>query len=208
MKREFSDKQRGVAGRKRKPVMFISLEGNNKTEKFYLNSLNKDQGVKFSLQFTPGHETNPKRMWTALHDSMKEVFSASDGDKAYCVCDRDYEAHKLERIREIKREASCDHAKIIVSNPCFELWFLNHFRYSTRAYGSTQDLISDLCDYIPCYKKNADYYQLHLKSRTTDALNHSKRQSEQVNIDQQSDDIVINNPGTEVAGIVQTLITG
>lgn len=44
MKRRFNDKSRGIAKRKRKPVMFISLEGNNKTEKYYLISLNKDTG--------------------------------------------------------------------------------------------------------------------------------------------------------------------
>ena len=32
MKRRFNDKSRGLAKRKRKPVIFISLEGNNKTE--------------------------------------------------------------------------------------------------------------------------------------------------------------------------------
>jgi AAA15 family ATPase/GTPase len=34
-KRRFSDKQRGKQTRKRKPIMFLSLEGNNKTEKLY-----------------------------------------------------------------------------------------------------------------------------------------------------------------------------
>ena len=199
MKRRFGDKPRGTGSRKRKPVMFLSLEGNNKTEKVYLNALNKNQGEKYSLQFTPGRETDLLNMWRALHDLMNDSFSASDGDKAYCVCDRDYESYKLDRIREVKREASRDPAKLIVSNPCFELWFLNHFRYSTRSYVSYRDLKSDLCDHIPCFEKNVDYYQSHLRSKTTEAINNSNRQIEQVNGDCLSEDFVIDNPGVGIS---------
>jgi hypothetical protein len=206
MKRRFSDKPRGSVSRKRKPVMFISLEGNNKTEKYYLISLNKDHGDIYSLQFVPGHDTDLQGMWQNLHALMSESFSSIDGDKAYCVCDRDYEAYKLDRIREIKRDARHDQAKLIVSNPCFELWFLNHFRYSTRSYGSYREMKSDLCEHIPCYEKNLDYYQSHLKSRTLEAIANSIRQIENASGDQLPFDFVPDNPGTEVAELVQTII--
>lgn len=208
MKRSFNDKRRGVARRKRKPVMFISLEGNNKTEKQYFKSLNDDHGQKYSLKFTPGRETDLQNMWHTLHDLMSEVFSARDGDKAFCICDRDHEAYKLDRIRELKQEANRDDAKIIVSNPCFEIWFLNHFRYSTRRYHSVHELMEDMCRYIPYYEKKVDYYQKHLKSNTSDAITNSIRQIEQVNGSNSSTEYVIENPGTEIAKIVQMIISG
>ena len=153
--------------------MFISLEGNNKTEKYYLISLNKDTGEKYALQFTPGRETDLRNMWQSLHDLMRESFSQEDEDKAYCVCDSDFEPYKLDRIREIKRSARQDPAKLIISNPSFEIWFLNHFKFSTHPYGTFQELKSDLCSYIPCFEKNTDCYHSHLRIKTTDAIRYN-----------------------------------
>jgi hypothetical protein len=71
-KRRFSDKQRGKRTRKRKPIMFLSLEGNNKTEKLYLKAINEDYGEKFALKFTSGRETDPANMWQALQDMIDD----------------------------------------------------------------------------------------------------------------------------------------
>lgn len=127
MKRQFCDKKRGVSKRKRKPVMFIALEGNNKTEKLYLLSLNKDYGDKYFLKFTSGRETDPENMWRSLQKLIDGSFSIEDEDKAYCLCDSDFEAYKLEKILDLKRDSRLDSAKLIISNPCFEIWLLNHF---------------------------------------------------------------------------------
>lgn len=205
MKRRFGDKPRGTGSRKRKPVMFLSLEGNNKTEKIYLQSLNEDHDEKYALNFTSGRETDLRNMWKTLHDLMRDSFSQEDGDKAYCLCDRDYEPYKLECIKEIKQEARRSQAKLIVSNPCFEIWFLNHFRYSTKSYPTNQSLIGDLCSFVPCYEKNADYYSTHLKSQTLDAIRNSIRQIEQIGGDGQLDGFTPENPGTEVFEIVQAM---
>jgi len=188
--------------------MFISLEGNNKTEKLYIVSLNKDHGAKFALQFTTGRDTDMMNMWKALCNLMAEGFSTIDGDKAFCLCDQDYEPYKIDRIRTIKQEIGLGTAKLIVSNPCFEIWFLNHFQYSTREFQSNRELIGDLRDYIPCFEKNTDYYHLHLKSRTANAINNSLRQLKLVNENNQLSDVIVRNPGTEVAEIVQTIIGG
>jgi hypothetical protein len=206
MKRRFNDKARGIAKRKRKPVMFISLEGNNKTEKLYLLSLNKDTGEKYALQFTSGRETDLRNMWQSLHDLMLDAFNQEDEDKAYCICDSDFEPYKIGRIRDIRRTAQQDPAQLIISNPCFEIWFLNHFRYSTRPYGTFQELKDDLCTFIPCYEKNANYYRSHLRIKTVDAIRHSVQQIEQVHQDQQSADSVPGNPGTEITEIVQNFL--
>ena len=206
MKRRFGDKPRGIGNRKRKPVMFLSLEGNNKTEKLYLKSLNEDHGEKYALNFTSGRETDLRNMWRSLHELMSDGFSMDDGDKAYCLCDRDFEPYKLERIREIKQDAHRSQAKLIVSNPCFEIWFLNHFRYSTKTYGSIRELMGDLCTHLPCYEKNIDYYQSHLQSKTTDAIRNSIRQIERSNTSNLLDDFIPENPGTEFTEIVNDLL--
>ena len=206
MMRRFNDKTRGGGRRQRKPVMFLSLEGNNRTEKLYLQSLNEDYGEKFALNYTSGHETDLRNMWKALHELIRDSFSPEDGDKAYCLCDCDYESYKLERIKEIKQEARRSHAKLIVSNPCFELWFLNHFRYSTKSYTTNRELIADLCNYVPCYEKNIDYYSAYLKLKTSDAMKNSIVQIKQSSNSGLSDHFIPENPGTEIPVIVQEML--
>lgn len=206
MRRRFDDKPRGTGRRQRKPVIFLSLEGNNKTEKLYLRALNKDHGQKYALNFTSGRETDLRNMWKALHELMQDSFSLDDGDKAYCLCDCDFEAYKLLRIREVKREFRQSFAKLVVSNPCFEIWFLNHFRYSTKPYASRRELLGDLCNYLPCYEKNTDYYFAHLKSKTADAVKNSVKQVEQISSGKLSEVFIPGNPGTEVTEIVQMLL--
>lgn len=206
-KRRFSDKQRGKQTRKRKPIMFLSLEGNNKTEKLYLKAINEDYGEKFALKFTSGRETDPANMWQALQDMIDDSFSPSDGDKAFCICDRDFEGYKENLLIEIKQKSRKSEAKLIISNPVIEIWFLNHFKYSTRTYTSKRELIDDLCNYIPCYEKNADYYTSHLKAKTDDAIRNSIRQIDQANTRDSFDGSIPDNPGTEFFEVVQSIST-
>jgi hypothetical protein len=43
---------------------------------------------------------------------------------------------------------------IAFSCPCFEIWFLLHFEYSTKAYIDAKQLIKSLKKHIPDYQKN------------------------------------------------------
>ena len=68
----------------------------------------------------------------------------------------------------------------INSVPCFEYWLLLHFTYSTKPYqplprNSTGDqVLSDLCGYMPHYKKEAD----DVFSELIGQLEHAKRNAE------------------------------
>jgi len=159
----------------------------------------------FVLRFISGHETDIKRMLCSLQNQIKDTFRPNDGDKAYCVCDRDCEGYKLDHMLEAKREAHGTPVNLIISNPCFEIWLLNHFQYSTRSYLNFQELKNELCRYIPCYQKNNDYYASHLKGKTVNAIRNSIQQIVQVN-QSPADFCVINNPGIEIYEIVQTII--
>ncbi len=205
MNRYFGDKKRGTGKRKRKPVIFLSLEGNNKTEKQYFKFLNRSNGEKYSLQFTPGRETDINNMWEALIDISESSMNPADGDIAFCVCDRDHEIYKFNRIRAVKSKAKNSKLHLIVSNPCFEIWFLNHFKYSTHEYSSYSELREELCQHIPCYEKNIDCFDF-LEDKTKIAIENSVKQIEQVNGNNISEIDVIGNPGTEIYKIVKALI--
>ncbi len=205
MNRCFGDKKRGTGIRKRKPVIFLSLEGNNKTEKQYFKSLNRSNGEKYSLQFTSGHETDINNMWEALIDITQNSMNPADGDMAFCVCDRDHETYKINRIRAVKSKAKSSKLHLVVSNPCFEIWFLNHFKYSTREYSSYNELREELCQYIPCYEKNINCFNF-LEDKTLVAIENSVKQIEQVTGNNLTEVNIIGNPGTEIYKIVKVLI--
>lgn len=203
MQRKFEDKRRDSLTRKRKPVMFISLEGNNKTEKLYLKALNKDNN-KYVLIFTPGRESDPINMYKSLKKIIKESFSENDGDKAYCICDRDFEAYKLDKLMKIRQDKTTKKKiSVLVSNPCFEVWFLNHFEFYTKEIMSNKSVEKTLCKYIDCYSKNGEYYDL-LKDKTHDAINNSIRQLKKSKRNNENE--VLANPSTEIYKIVQEII--
>lgn len=83
--RNFQKKKRNDVKRKRKPVMLITAEGRNKTEKQYFNSF-QDQHGKYSIRFATGLETDPVGMLKAMEKAWKKnELSEKDGDKAYIV---------------------------------------------------------------------------------------------------------------------------
>ena len=68
--RNFQKKKRNDVKRKRKPVMLITAEGRNKTEKQYFNSF-QDQHGKYSIRFATGLETDPVGMPSIRHISLR-----------------------------------------------------------------------------------------------------------------------------------------
>ena len=203
MKRKFEDKKRDTLKRKRKPLMFLSLEGNNKTEKLYLKALNNDNN-KYALVFTPGRESDPINMYKSLKKTIKESFNEDDGDKAYCICDRDFEVYKLDKLMKIRQDKTNEKkVSVIVSNPCFEIWYLNHFTFYTKEMMSYKELEKTLCKYIDCYSKNGEYYN-QLKDKTYDAIKNSIRQLNKSK--SKNEEEVLANPSTETYKIVQEII--
>ena len=47
-----------------------------------------------------------------------------------------------------------EEVKVIVSNPCFEIWYLCHFLASTKQYASSNEVLKALQQYIPEYSKS------------------------------------------------------
>ena len=45
---------------------------------------------------------------------------------------------------------------IIVSNPCFELWYICHYTSSPKNYSSSRELLRDMDRYIHGYSKSKD----------------------------------------------------
>lgn len=103
---------------------------------------------------------------------LKDDFALSHKDKIYCIYDVNSTSEKsLKDAQELAEKhglISC------VSNPCFELWFLLHFAYSTSWFNSYSDVKSNLIKHISRYDKNMDVYD-RLLSKQPDAIRHAKK---------------------------------
>lgn len=96
-------------------------------------------------------------MQNALRKKYEENDMDSDnGDLAFVVLDLDLDCNeeKAQRIRELNSEQF----SFIVSNPCIEVWFLNHFRYSTKEFLTNDKVIGELKIHVPNYEKSMNMY--------------------------------------------------
>lgn len=167
--RNFQKKKRNDVKRKRKPVMLITAEGRNKTEKQYFNSF-QDQHGKYSIRFATGLETDPVGMLRTMGKAWKKnELSEKDGDKAYIVLDMDCKPEKIRLVKELQKKSK--NIKFIVSNPCIEVWFILHFIYTTHQFKDSKEPKKELAKYIPEYEESMDISAI-LRPMLNDAENH------------------------------------
>ena len=167
--RNFQKKKRNDVKRKRKPVMLITAEGRNKTEKQYFNSF-QDQHGKYSIRFATGLETDPVGMLKAMEKAWKKnELSEKDGDKAYIVLDMDCKPKKIQLVKELQKKSK--NIQFIVSNPCIEVWFILHFIYTTHQFKDSKEPKKELAKYIPGYEESMDISAI-LRPMLNDAEKH------------------------------------
>lgn len=170
---KITQKTRGKVTRKRKSIILIQCEGKNKTEEIYFNNFRKNP--LYTICFAKGNYTDPANMVKSLLQEINERgLSKKDNDKAYCVFDTDTNLQKQLQINEAYRLSKKNSIiELIKSNPCFELWFLIHFKKTTKIFNSNDNVIQELRKVLPNYEKNKDYYAL-LENRTKDAIENAK----------------------------------
>ena len=171
--RSFSKKKRGSENRRRKPVILIIAEGRNVTESLYFKSF-QEQRSDFNIKILrPGHVTDPNGMLQKLLGYWEQYeMDGDNGDKAFIVLDLDCNSEKGKQIRKL--ECKSNAAQFIVSNPCFEVWFLLHFRYSAKSYRIGNQAVQELRNYIPKYEKNLDVAPL-LADKLDTAMNNAAK---------------------------------
>lgn len=76
-------------------------------------------------------------------------------DAVFCVIDGDVLGSK----KEIDKKVGQKRVTAIASRPCFELWFLLHYKYTNREFHNCGELISkELLKFIPDYEKSKRYH--------------------------------------------------
>ena len=143
------------------------------TEPNYFKGIQKE--CRYSNVHIKGPFSDPK---TLVEEAQKLLKRKPEIDTVYCVFDRDTHQTFREALNLInkhnKHQNNISKIIAIISNPCFEIWILLHFIYSTGKKTS-KDLITAIRKHFPDYKKNSDHIYQELKNKTHQATLHAKK---------------------------------
>ena len=95
--------------------------------------------------------------------------SVRRGDHAFCVMDVDN--CKDDDFREALKYSEKNRIQIILSNPCFEVFFLLHFIDEIPNL-SSKEMKKELSNHIDGYRETGDYWN-YLLNNQSDALKRS-----------------------------------
>ncbi len=177
--------QRKEAKRLKKLTILIMGEG--VTEYNYFNDMRKlfrGMGINVILEKPKGSAP------ISIVDSLLNFCENNeDIDYAYPVFDRDehpsFDA-ALDKLRRYKPSASAKSNpvfKAITSEPCFEIWLIIHFIYSTKSYARigtkspADNVLEDLLKEFPKYSKSMTNLFTVLNPKLSTAVTNSTRLS-------------------------------
>lgn len=160
--------------RSRKRLILFSAEGHNKTETFYLKDFTKEIG-NIKLIRSHDNSTDPVGMVNGLISTMEDTdFDPAIGDSAFCIFDMDCNRDKEKQIKEALQIAKGHNIQLIISNPCFELWFLCHYIKTPKPYLSSNELLKDINKFIPNYEKAQEGIYQIIRERTSIAIQNAE----------------------------------
>lgn len=204
MVRKVDQKKRGKVSRKTKKIILIGAEGKNQTERKYFKAFNQVQS-EYKIMAGKGNNTDPVGVVEDLLKSAKqEELDLKDGDILACFIDVDFKNGRDQELRAAMKLARQNNISVFLSNPCFEIWYLLHFRYSTKLYGSNEEVIKELGSYISDYSKSKDVYDV-IENKIDQALLNTKR-LESYHLENGTNDRLKKLPSTEAYKLIEMIL--
>lgn len=179
-----ADRSRRGEKRKANPIIVILCEG-KETEVAYFEKFNSRYTrveVKVADRNSRGKDksraTDPESLVKRSINikNNKYDINKEDGDRFWCVFDVDINYNndnakesKISSIEKASNLANRNDILLGISNPCFELWYLMHFEYTTsnlKDYGAVKTRLEK---YISNYSKQESFYD-DLKERVFTAI--------------------------------------
>lgn len=196
--------RRRAARRSPYDMVLIVCEG-EKTEPNYLRALIDDLQLNTAnikiLKNTAG--SAPR---TIVDFALKEYRKSNEYDRIYCVFDKDRHPSYVEALDVIRRAPmKKGHAIIpITSVPCFELWLLLHFDYTTKQFDTgpgsiCEKVIGDLKKHLPDYEKGGG----NIYSDTKDLIDHAIANAKR--LARHCEDVDTDMPSTKVHDLIEYL---
>lgn len=201
MVKRSAQKQRGRNERSTKRFILIGTEGKNKTEIGYFNQFNRIQ-KNFRVRFSSGNSTDSMGIVEDIKRTRAQLkFHA--GDLAFAVFDADLWGTRGKQIQQAINYAEKQEIKVILSNPCFEVWFVLHFEDGRAPYDSSDKVIDKLKQYVPDYEKSRDMFEV-LQGNMEKAISRAE-QLRRYHEDNNTVKLSEQNPMTDVDRLVKLL---
>jgi hypothetical protein len=203
--RPAAEYRRGMPTREPYDVVLVACEG-RKTEPNYIKGLRLAYGlssVNVRVLEPPGQDP-----LSIVRFAIEELDRDQEYDRAYCVFDRDGHANFDAAVR-LARESKYSIANklfAITSIPCFELWVLLHYCYSTAAYAAAGGLsacervVRDVRRHCPNYTKASELIFSELAGNVSQAMRNAQR------LERHNADTQTSNPATRVHHLVDYLV--
>ena len=203
--------RRTVQKRKLKKTILIVCEG-EKTERYYLDGLKREETVSeaFAITVVPGKGGSRSQI---IERAINQKAQRKGMDVFLCVLDTE----SLETMQAkadlaaARQEAARNDITLYLSNPAFEVWFLAHFRRTSRSFRNCDAVIVELdrewsAAFRQPYNKSDDGAYQRLEERTQAAIANAK---DVVEIDhREKADIVNRNSRTDFYQLVERLLSG
>ena len=190
----------------RKSILIV-CEG-SKTEPIYFNSLKRVLRLAMVEVDIIGEGAAPITVVDRaieLREERRRLAKKSVTKAAYEVvyCVVDVEAPKAESLSRAMTKARDNKLEVILSNPCFEYWYILHFRKTSAPFGTSQEVKSALRQEHRAYCESDTTIFDVVYEKTADAIKHSKEvlREQHLNAENLSDC----NPSTHVHKIVEYL---
>ncbi len=142
--------------RRLKSKYLIIVDG--QTEVWFFNAWkNRLENVNFDIFPQLAQRTRLEKQYEYIEE-QKEYY-----DKIYWIVDLDVilRQHLLEKFRLLYERAVQKGGKrivILVNNPCLELWFLLHFKFTERKFSNCDEVEKELKKFLPEYEKSEKFY--------------------------------------------------
>ena len=142
-------------------------------EIYFKNMKGNERLTNINIEILNPNISTPSGLYKYTKRKQKE----RQYDRVFCVFDGDV-------LKQYDKKPD-SHIKSIISNPCFEVWFLLHYKYSAKEFYNCDNLINlELKRYIPDYEKSQIYHSKKnfykiLKQYLNDAISNAKKLDEE-----------------------------
>lgn len=175
--------KRGSRFRQIKPVVLIVTEGSQTEPKYFERFKNRQTNIDIKVIGGGGGKGTDygSLVREAVIYMEKNGISEQNGDRMWVIADADVNYNvpdpvtsKSRQLEAAKKKAKKHGIRIALSNPCFEVWFLLHFRYSSGYLQDYAAVLTQLRSYLPDYEKTVEVSNILAEHTERAVLNAEK----------------------------------
>ncbi len=208
--RKIDDYKRRESFKEPLKSILIVCEG-EKTEPIYFNALKETLRlimVDVEIVGGGGAPITVVNRAIELREDRKEIAKKMKSltkavyEVIYCVIDVEAPTPHESLARAVNK-AESNNFEVVLSNPCFEYWYILHFKKTSAPFNRSQDAKAALRREHPAYNESDTTIFNVVYPKTSDAIKHSKEVLKEQHND--SEDLSDCNPSTHVHKIVEYL---